>query len=280
MKKLLRHKGIWILAVALSLSLIVAALSILWGDRTGPLSSLSHTITAPLQRAMSAIEQNASHIYGQAAQFEQLRLENENLKQQVAQLEDRARDGQLAREENERLRSLLDFKQRRQDLTFEPAKVLRESTTNWNRTILLSKGSKSGIAARDCVVDASGRLIGIVSEVGTNDATVVLISDAGFTLGGSGVSTGEHGVLCGDVSLMEKGELRFSYLPRDTALSPGDEVLSFASEGLYPTGLLVGRIASVEFDEGGLYAHATITPAADLKHLNQVFVITNFLTDD
>lgn len=280
MKKLLRHKGIWILAVALSLSLIVAALSFLWGDRAGPLSSLSHMISAPLQTATSVLEQNASHFYGQAAKFEQLRLENEALRKQVAKLEDRAREGQLAREENDRLRSLLDFKQRRQDLTFEPARVLHESASNWNRSITLSKGSKSGICARDCVVDASGRLVGIVSEVGSNFSTVVLISDAGFSLGGSGVPTEEHGVLCGDVSLMEKGQLRFSYLPRDTALAQGDEVLSFASEGLYPSGLLVGCIASIDFDEGGLYAHATITPAANLTKLHQVFVITDFTTED
>lgn len=280
MKKLLRHKGIWILAVALSLSLIVAALSILLGERAGPLSSLSHMITSPLQTAVSAVEQNVSHFYGQAAQYEQLRLEKEALQKQVAELEGLARDGQLAREENTRLRSLLDFKQRRQDLTFEPARVSSESATNWNRNITLSKGSKSGISARDCVVDASGRLIGIVSEVGSHFSTVVLISDAGFSLGGSGVPTEEHGVLCGDASLMKNGQLRFSFLPRDTKLVKGNEVLSFASEGLYPSGLLVGHIASIDFDEGGLYAHATITPAADLSHLNQVFVVTDFNTEE
>lgn len=280
MKKLLSHKGIWILAAALSLSLIVAVLSLFSIGRTGPLAALGQSIARPFHTIASTVSDNVSHLYGQAAQYEQLRLENESLRAQLAKAEESARDGKLSTEENQRLRSLLDFKQRRRDLSFEPAKVVSTGATNWSRSLTLSKGSSSGIAARDCVVDSSGRLLGVVSEVSDHSATVYLITDAGFELGGEGVPSLERGVLCGDFALMQGGKLKLSYLPRETALKEGDEVVSIATEGLYPSGLPVGTVSSIERDPGGLYAYALITPSASLENLHQVFVITDFQIED
>lgn len=280
MKKLLQRKGTWILFGALSLSLIAAALSVLFGGRAGPIESAVQAVTRPFQTVSTAVTQNVSHLYGQAAQHEQLLLENEALRQKAAALEDAAREGRLATEENKRLRALLDFKSRRQDLCFEPAKVQSESASNWSRSVRLNKGSDSGLEPRDCVVDANGRLIGMVSEVGKSFCHVYLITDAGFELGGEAVPSLERGVLCGEFSLMTKGCFKLAYLPRDTTLAPGDEIVSLATEGLHPSGLLVGRVQSIERDPGGLYSSALLTPAADLTALHQLFVITDFGSSD
>jgi len=279
-KKLLQRKGIWILCGALSLSLIAAALTVLSGGRAGPLESVVQGVTRPFQTVATAVEQNVSHFYGQAAQHEQLLLENEQLRQKAADLEDAAREGRLATEENKRLRALLDFKERRQDLRFTPVKVQSESASNWSRSLTLNKGSDSGIEPRDCVVDANGQLVGMVSKVGDSFCSVYLITDAGFELGGEAVPSLERGVLCGDFARMNEGALKLSYLQRDTTLAPGDEIVSFSTEGLHPSGLLVGRVQSIERDPGGLYSNAILSPAADLSALHQLFVITDFTIQD
>ncbi len=276
MKTLLRHKGIWIVAAALSLTLLFVALSYMLAGREGPLSQVAQTVVSPFDRAANFVEQNVSHLYGQATQYEQLRLENESLRTRLAAQEDAVRDGTLALQENTRLRQLLGFAEGRKDLQFSPAKVLSFDASNWSRSLRIDQGSRDGVKARDCVVDASGRLVGIVKEVGEFSATVTLVTDATFELGGEGVAAEERGILCGDLALMQDGLLKLSNLPRDTKLAPGDEVISFATEGLYPSGLTVGTVERISSDPGGLYAYATVKPAAKLERLYQVFLVTAF----
>lgn len=279
MRKLIRHKGIWILAVALSLSLIGAALSVFLGGKAGPLTNLAQTMANPFKQFSLFIDQNVSHLYGQAFTYDQLLAENKALKQEVAALRETARNGDAALRENARLRELLAFRQIRKDLTMEPAKVLTQSATNWNRSITISKGEAQGIAPSDCVVDATGALIGVVTEVGSSWSTVYLLTDAGFEMGGEGAN-GERGILSGDFSLMAKGQLKLSYLPRETKLKPGDEVQSFATEGVYPSGILVGEVTALENDPSGMYSYAILRPAARLSELYQVFVITDYQIEE
>lgn len=276
MKKLLRHKGIWILAAALSLMLLILALSYFLAGREGPLSQAAQAVISPFDRAANFVEQNIAHLRGQATQYEQIRLENENLRARLAAQEDAVRDGTLALQENTRLRTLLGFAEARRDLHFAPAKVLAYDATNWSRSLRIDQGSRHGVKVRDCVVDAAGRLVGIVGEVGEFSSTVTLITDATFELGGEGVVAEERGILCGDLTLMTDGYLKLSNLPRDTKLAPGDEVISFASEGLYPSGLAVGTVERVSSDPGGLYSYATVKPSAKLERLYQVFLVTAF----
>lgn len=276
MRKLIWHKGIWILGVALSLTLIATALSVFLGGRANPLSDLTQNVFRPFQSLSSIIDQNVSHLYGQAFRYDQLQTENKRLREEVAALQEKVSNGTAATRENVLLRELLNFKKTRRDLQFEPVKVLSQSATNWNQSITINKGKDQGISPSDCLVDASGTLLGIVSEVGSNWSTVFLITDPGFEMGGEASSTGERGVLAGDFELMPSGQLKLSYLSRETRIVPGDEILSFATEGIYPSGLLVGTVSSIQIDPSGMYSYAVITPSAALDELSQVFVVTDF----
>jgi rod shape-determining protein MreC len=79
---------------------------------------------------------------------------------------------------------------------------------------------------------------------------------------------------------MGQGKLKLSYLPQDTRLLAGDTVLTsgLVSGGTaaYPSGLLVGYVAEVRSDAGGMSDYAVLTPAADLETLEQVFIIKEF----
>lgn len=266
--------------MALSLSMIAAALSVFLGGSANPLTDLAQNLSRPFQVLGVTIDQNVSHIYGQAFRYDQLVTENKQLREEVSALREEVRTSAVATRKNTLLRELLEFKKIRRDLQFEPVKVLSRSATNWNRSMTINKGSDQGLAPSDCVVDASGTLVGIISEVGSNWSTVFLITDAGFEMGGEAVSVGDRGVLAGDFSLMASGQLKLSYLPRETQIAPGDEVITFAMEGIYPSGLLVGTVYSLETDPSGMYSYAVITPSAALDELHQVFVVTDFVIED
>ena len=154
--------------------------------------------------------------------------------------------------------------------------VTARSTSNWESTLTLSKGSAQGIEVDDCVVDEYWNLVGIVAEVGENWCTVRTLIDANTEMGGQLVRTGGAAILEGDLALMGEGKLKLTYLPENTELMAGDQVLTSGMGGVYPSGLVVGHIEEVHTDESGMEQYAVLVPEADLAGVKQVFVITEF----
>ena len=95
-------------------------------------------------------------------------------------------------------------------------------------------------------------------------------------MGGILARTDTAAILEGDFALMGEGKLKLSYLPENTDLVSGDEVLTSGRGGVYPAGLLVGTVDTVHTDDSGMTRYAIITPSANLNDLQQVFVITDF----
>lgn len=279
MKTILRHKATWILAAALSLSLMIVAAGQLFGGLMGPAAELFQTVSRPLRAATVFLDQNAAHWYGQATQYDTLLAENQALREELAGLREEVRLGQRATRENVLLRELLELRQARQDLLFESARILSPSADNWSGTLTINKGSRQGVALRQCVVDSTGALVGVIGEVGEHHALVRLLTDSTFEMGGEAVSTGEAGLLTGTFSQSGQGALLLTELSRDSTVAPGDEVTTLSAQGGYPSGLLVGTVSAVEEDPSGLTRTARITPAAPLRTLHQVFVITDYTVE-
>lgn len=270
-----RHKGIWIVAAAVVVAVVTLAVSLLGGS-SGPLSSVLGVITTPARSALSSLTGWMEDRYNYAFQYDALEQENEELKQRIAELEQSAREGEDAIEENERLRDLLGLREKRADFVFESAKITARGATNWTSTLTLNKGSKDGVAAENCVVDQYGSLVGVVDEVAYNWCTVITVIDPELELGGVVSRTNSAAILEGDFALMGEGKLKLTYLPENTQLISGDEVLTSGMGGVYPSGLKVGTIDEILTDASGMDRYAVIFPAADLDGLRQVFIIKQF----
>ena len=156
------------------------------------------------------------------------------------------------------------------------AMVTARSTSNWESTLTLSKGSGQGIAVDDCVVDEYWNLVGVVAEVGENWCTVRTLIDANTQMGGQLTRTGSAGILEGDLTLMGEGKLKLTYLPENSQLISGDLVSTSGRGGVYPSGLTAGHVEEVRTDVSGMTQYAVIVPETDLNSLKQVFVIKDF----
>ena len=154
--------------------------------------------------------------------------------------------------------------------------VTARSTSNWESTLTLSKGSGQGIAVDDCVVDEYWNLVGVVAEVGENWCTVRTLIDANTQMGGQLTRTGSAGILEGDLTLMGEGKLKLTYLPENSQLISGDLVSTSGRGGVYPSGLTAGHVEEVRTDVSGMTQYAVIVPETDLNSLKQVFVIKDF----
>lgn len=218
----------------------------------------------------------AEGVYGYVFQFSEMEQELSDLRRRVADLEEQARQGQEALAENAQLRELLNLQERRKDLEFESAKITARSTSNWESTLTISKGSAAGVEAGDCVITETGVLVGVVSETSLLSSTVATLIDTSIEVGGVVTRTYSAGILEGDFDLMNQGLLRLSYLPEGAGLVAGDEVLTSGLGGIYPAGLVVGRVQGVFNDAAGMSRYAIVDPSVELGGLIEVFVIKDF----
>ena len=202
MKDFFRHNGILILIAAILLALVTAVVSMLFGGVADPLSNLVGILTTPVRNGITAVTNWAEEKYNDAFELEQMKEELAGLKQRNAELEAQAREAEAALQENERLRNLLELQPKEWSCDKAAAMVTARSTSNWESTLTIGKGSAAGIAVDDCVVDEYWNLVGVVAEVGENWATVRTLVDSDTEMGGQLARTGGAAILEGDFALM------------------------------------------------------------------------------
>ena len=276
MKDFLRHNGILILIIAVLLAAITAVASYALKGTANPLSNALGVVTTPIRNGVSSFVGWAEGVYNYSFRYQELEEENQRLRSQIAELEEKAREGEAASKENKLLREALGLRAKRSDFVLESARVTARSTSNWASTLTLSKGSVQDVAAGDCVVDAAGNLVGIIDEVGSNYSVMITVVDANLQMGGIVSRTDSTAMLEGDFTLMQEGRLKMTYLPENTELLTGDLVLTSGLTGIYPSGLVVGTIESLHTDPSGMSRYAVLAPAADLDRLVEVFIIKEF----
>lgn len=140
MKRWTQRTWIKIIAVALSLSLIAAAVALVLSGTGVSWTGWAETVSRPFSRLAATVtgwaEQGAAYFQG----VEALQAEKAALEEEVAQLQAAARAGELARQENARLRALLDWPETGQDLTLTPAWVIARTPDNWQGEVTLDQG--------------------------------------------------------------------------------------------------------------------------------------------
>lgn len=276
MKDFFRRNGLLILIVAILLALVTTVVSMLLGGKANPVANLVNFITTPVRNGISAVTNWAEERYSDTFELEQMKTQLEELKKENAELETKIREAEAAIQENERLYNLLELTPKDKKFTKEAAMVTARSTSNWESTITLSKGSNQGIAVDNCVVDEYWNLVGVVAEVGENWCTVRTLIDANTEMGGQLARTGGGAILEGDLALMGEGKLKLTYLPENSQLMSGDLVTTSGRGGVYPSGLVAGHVEEVRTDASGMTDYAVIVPETDLNNLQQVFVIKDF----
>lgn len=276
MKDFLRQNGILLLVIALLLSILIGIFTFVLSGEADPMSNIVNTVVSPVREGIAAAADWVEGAYAYVFHRGELEEELDALRRQVGELQEKVRQGEEASRENEQLRDLLGLQARRRDFVFEAAKVTARSTSNWESTLTLSKGTSSGIEAGDCVVTQTGVLVGIVAETGLNWSTVSTVINTETEIGGIVTRTYSAGVLEGDFSLMNEGKLKLSYLPEGAQLVSGDEVLTSGRGEVFPSGLEVGRVEGVFTDPSGQTRYAVVIPSVTLDSLIEVFVIKDF----
>lgn len=266
-----RVRTVMILAGVLAVILIVLS-SLVGLDLP---NKLVKGFLTPFRAGATALKNQAVQLYSYMFNYESLAAENAQLKEELAAIEDNSRQAEIIARENERLRALLELATNHEDYKLQDAYIISRSSSDWTYTFTINRGSSNGIREGMCAVTANGELVGLVSEVGSNYAVVKSVLDSSMEISATIVSSGYSGMVTGGYSTGLDGLLRMNYLPSAAAIRNNDQVVT-AGSTVYPKGLIIGNVVDAGFDDTGVAKYALLTPASDIRALEQVFIITEY----
>jgi rod shape-determining protein MreC len=201
-----------------------------------------------------------------ARQNEDLRHDNDVLRQQVRTLSETGR-------ENLRLLQLLNLKEHTayRNVT---ARVIGRDASNWWKSIQIDRGINDGVRNDMPVLNADG-LIGKTISVTRGEARVLLLVDPNCKVSALLQDLREPGVVSGVESPFTP-RCVMTYVNRDAKIKPGEAVIASGLGGIFPKGILIGTVTRTQLNkQTGMYQDVDIAPAADFQRLEEVVVILN-----
>lgn len=275
MNRIFTKYGLAVLSVAVLVAILLCVLSI-FSSSSAVLPNVAGTIATPFRTAGTVIVNKIDEWTNYFTEFDAMKAENERLKKDLARLEADIRQAEYDREENKLLRELLELTEQRRDLSFESALIVERDASNWARLLTVNKGTLSGIAVGDCVIDQYGNMVGIISEAGLNWATVRTLLDSETGIGAKVFRSGLNAVAQGDFALMNDERLSLGYLSTDSDVMGGDLIVTSGLGDYLPSGIVIGYVEELRTSDDGLSRHAVIRPETDIDSLTELFIITDF----
>lgn len=231
---------------------------------------------APLQQGVTAVSDRISDFFEGIWAYARVKQDNQRLKKEVGQLQERVNALEEMQYENIRLREALGYVETTRDkYNLEPAQVIARDPRNWFSTITINRGKSDGIQKNMPVITQQG-LVGRIVSVSDNTASVLLLLDNRSAVGGLIDINRQPGVVEG---MNDKaGFVRMIHIARDANVKAGQKVITSGFGSLFPKEIPVGKVVEVKTEPSGLLKFAIVRPFVDFNRLEEVFVIKNIYT--
>jgi rod shape-determining protein MreC len=268
--------------------LIIAALAVLTVSfretESGPVHAVQQGtagLLAPLQSWGARVAKPFQDGYDWVATLWSAHKDAERLAAQVQVLQGELVKLQEQGQENQRLKSLLDFKDKGTfpaGTDFLVARVTGKSPTRWQAWIQIDKGADDGLRVDQAVVGATplageslaGKgLAGKVIEVTAHAAKVLLITDSESSVAAKIQGSRAEGIVEGSVS----GRLTMDYVDRDISVDPKLVIVTSGFGGVYPADIPIGIVANVGEADVNIYKDIEVQPFLDFRVLEEVMVL-------
>jgi rod shape-determining protein MreC len=261
-----RNRPLFLGGLLLLVALLWYSVSLRQQDETSFLESVVLRATGPVQSVLDQVISNIADTWGHYLYLVDTAEENDRLVEENRSLRAVLTKSDEVRLENERLRLLLDFKEA-QEIETLSARVIDEDASSWFRTVMIDKGREQGVVEGLPVVVAEG-VVGRVVRSSPRFARVLLITDASSAVASLLQDNRARGICRG------RGErMVFDFVLRQEEVKVDDRVVTSGMGGVFPKGLVVGHVMSVDQQEFGLFQAIEVMPAVDFSHLEEVLVL-------
>lgn len=224
-----------------------------------------------VQSPVTTVSSAVTEYFQSIVKLRSAQSENDELKQRVQELEVQIKQKEDLSDENERLKALLELKEK-SDYKVLPARIIGRDASVWFDSSIINRGSLDGVKLNMPVV-TDGGLVGRVTAVSPLTAQVDLVTKDKTGLGGVIGELGSSNALGVISGTSKKDLLEMRYVPGSVEVKVGDIVYTTGQDGIFPPGLKIGEIVEVRSGSATVPHQIFIRPSAGLDSMQEVAVL-------
>jgi len=262
-----RIRALALLGIVAGVCLLLLTLQ-MRGRSVGASDALA-LVTTPIQTVLARVNRATLGVWGTYRDWKNVRAENRRLRDETQRLRVEALRVTETDAENQRLRRLLTLKE---SLPLETmaGEIIAREWGGWVRSLTINRGRGDAVARLTAVIAPDG-LVGRIVDVRAGSSVVQVLTDPASTVGAHVVRTHTPGIIEGE----PRGTLRFKYMARDgSGIQVGDVVVTSGLGGLFPGGIPIGRVRTIDDRGSALFSYAQVTPAVDFARIDEVLLLT------
>ena len=217
-----------------------------------PVRNGVETLVIPMQKGINVVGRSFSEKIEMLANLKNLQKENEELKAKIEALTTKNQQISLEKYELNYLQELFELKQKYLQYDMVGARIIARESNGWYNVFTIDKGSEDGIAVNMNVMAGNG-LVGIVTSVRKNSATVRSIIDDSSKVSGMFLKSSDTCIVSGDLnSMISDGRIKVSMIPLNADINESDEIVTSHISDKYQQGILIGYVTDIKIDSGNM----------------------------
>lgn len=267
-----KKSGIMGIIITIIVLIILVIFSNTNSENISVIENVVSTIVMPIENGLTYLKNKVNNNDKFFENINELKTENESLKQKNSELEQQLREYEIIKNENEQLKQELNLAEKYEQYNTVPGTVIARDISNYSKTLVINIGSDNGIQEKMTVLADEG-LVGYIVSVTNKTAKIQTIIDSASATSCLASSTRDSMICKGTIE--NKSILSASNIETNARIIQGDSVETSGLGGIYLKGIHVGKIKKVNEGSNKTDSYATIETAVDFEKLETVLVITN-----
>ena len=267
-----KKSGVVGIVITILVLIILVVVSNTNSENLSTIEGVVSKIVMPIENGLTYLKNKINNNDKFFENVNELKNENDSLKQKNSELEQQLREYEIMKNENDQLKQQLNLAEKYGQYTTVPGSVISRDISNYSKTIVINIGSDNGIKEKMTVIADEG-LVGYVMSVTNKTAKIQTIVDSASATSCVASSTRDTMICKGTIE--NKSILSASNIETDARIIQGDSVETSGLGGIYMKGIHVGKIKKVNEGSNKTDSYATVETAVNFEKLETVLVITN-----
>ena len=239
-------------------------------ENISTLERVANVVVVPIQNGLTYLKNKVNNNDKFFENVNELKKENEELKQKNSELEKSLREFEVMKTENDQLKQQLNLAEKYGEYTTIPGTIISRDISNYSKTLVINIGSDNGIKENMTVIANEG-LVGYIAETTATTSKIQTIVDSASST--SCLASTTRDIMTCKGTIASESTLKATNLKIDSNVIQGDSVETSGMGGIYTKGLHVGRIKKVETGTNKIDSYAVVEAAVDFDKLETVLVI-------